>query len=473
MSIVDAPSPGMSWDCALLLKQRSCMDNGPRYSKWRSTWVEYVGTHWNFVEQEDVRNWAYNETSNWVYTHNQAAHKWAPNKVKITNLLDAFASVVVMDSRLEDGDWMEESHEGEKFIPMKNGLLNIKTREMIPSTPLFFTTWSLPYDYDTSERQPIEWLKFLTSTLPDQSEDIDTLQEWLGYLVSGRTDMQKAMLLKGRKRSGKGTILGICEALVGRENSVSTSFENLGETFGLEPLIGKSLITIGDSQMDRPNKTAIERIKSISGCDTVGVNRKYKKELSVRLPGRLTVGTNLGVNLLDTSGAAASRFITVLFQNSFIGREDLHLSTRLNQELPQIMKWALVGLDRLSRNGRFTESIDAKQEQEEMAEEGSPITLFLNESCEIITDGVVARDVLFAAYKIWTKETHQGTMNQSNFGRHLKACDVKITKYRPLIDGKQIWFYRGIRLTEERRADLRYADVSESTRKLIDRTIVQ
>jgi phage/plasmid-associated DNA primase len=38
-----------------------------------------------------------------------------------------------------------------------------------------------------------------------EAEEIGTLQEWFGYILSGRTDLQKILLLIGPRRSGKGT----------------------------------------------------------------------------------------------------------------------------------------------------------------------------------------------------------------------------------------------------------------------------
>lgn len=465
---IKAPSPGQSWECAQLLKQRAQAPHGPRYSRWNLSWVEFVGTHWNFVDQEDVIDWAYTETANWTYDAGNATHKWAPNRKKIGDLLHAYGPVAKIQNHFKDGQWLDGSHAGEQFIPMRNGLLNIRTRELIPSSHEYFTTWSLPYDYDGDALEPAQWLKFLNSTLPDRQDDIDTLQEWMGYLVSGRTDMHKAMLLTGIRRSGKSTIQGICEQLVGQENVGATSFSTLGESFGLETLLGKSLITIGDSQTDRPNKTAIERVKSITGGDTVGINRKHQKEMSVKLPGRLMVATNLGVSLHDASGAAASRFLHITFAKSFEQNPDLQLSNKLAQELPQIMKWALDGLDRLTRNGKFTESIDAKQEKAEMMKEGSPVTIFLEETCNYGPDFVVPRKVLYEAYKIWAKQNGYRSANSASLGRSLKVCGVPHSEYRPLSEsGKQVWCYRGFQLTDEALNELEYVnDMPQEIRKL-------
>ena len=51
---------------------------------------------------------------------------------------------------------------------------------------------------------------------PNDSESVELLQEYIGYILSGRTDMQKMLLLIGPTRSGKGTIARMLAQLIGR-----------------------------------------------------------------------------------------------------------------------------------------------------------------------------------------------------------------------------------------------------------------
>ena len=122
---------------------------------------------------------------------------------------------------------------------------------------------------------------------------------------------------------------------------------SLGESFGLEPLIGKSLAIISDARIgQRTDKSVIvERLLTISGEDTLTVGRKFKQAWSGRLPTRVAILTNEMLSLADGSGALVGRFIVLLFQKSFYGRENVGLTNELIEELPGILNWAIDGYE--------------------------------------------------------------------------------------------------------------------------------
>ena len=68
--------------------------------------------------------------------------------------------------------------------------------------------------------RPERWISFLTELWPNDPEQIAALQEWFGYVVSGRLDLHKILLLVGPTRGGKGAIARVLAALIGRETAV-------------------------------------------------------------------------------------------------------------------------------------------------------------------------------------------------------------------------------------------------------------
>lgn len=108
---------------------------------------------------------------------------------------------------------------------------------------------------------------------------------------------------------------------------------------------------IGDARLGSKtdSRTVIERLLSISGEDAITVNRKFRDQVSVRLPTRFMIISNELPAFGDSSGAIASRFVITTLTRSFLGKENIHLEQALLAELPGILNWALVGLDRISR----------------------------------------------------------------------------------------------------------------------------
>jgi hypothetical protein len=66
--------------------------------------------------------------------------------------------------------------------------------------------------------KPERWLRFLDEAMPGDPTAHQVLQEWVGYILSERTDLQKVLMLIGPTRCGKGTIDRLLRALVGEDN---------------------------------------------------------------------------------------------------------------------------------------------------------------------------------------------------------------------------------------------------------------
>ena len=99
-----------------------------------------------------------------------------------------------------------------------NGLLHLPTRTLLPHTPTFYSVNAVEYAYDARVKEPVEWLRFLQLLWEQDTQSIATLQELFGLLLTGDTRHQKAFLLVGPIRSGKGTIARVLTALLGGDN---------------------------------------------------------------------------------------------------------------------------------------------------------------------------------------------------------------------------------------------------------------
>ena len=107
---------------------------------------------------------------------------------------------------------------------------------------------------------------------------MSTLRQEFRYPVSLDTVAQKIFALTGLPRTGKGSFLRVLTALVGEENVCAPTLSSLGERFGREGLIGKSVATIFDARLGPESGRAgiIQALLSISGEDQLAIERKFK-----------------------------------------------------------------------------------------------------------------------------------------------------------------------------------------------------
>ena len=208
----------------------------------------------------------------------------------------------------------------------------------IPASPIFFNTTSVACNVrpDSNTPEPKRWLKFLDSIWSDDPEAIEALRLWFGYLLTADTSQQKILLIVGPKRSGKGTIARVLQA-IHRGSVAGPTLESLRQNFGLSGLLDKSIAIISDARLpNQDTATITERLLSISGEDYLQVDRKYRQPVNVRLGSRITIMSNELPSLRDTSGALASRMIILPMTRSFYGKENLGLEDLLKSELTSI-----------------------------------------------------------------------------------------------------------------------------------------
>jgi putative DNA primase/helicase len=336
------------------------------------------------------------------------------------------------------------------IVACENGLLRIRDRALLPHGPGFFNIVAVPFAYDPNASAPT-WEHFLRQIWPDDPETINALQEWFGYVLSGRTDQQKILLIKGPSRSGKGTIARVLKELVGRENLAGPTLAGLGSNFGLSSLLGKPLAVISDARLSgHDGGQVVERLLTISGEDTIDIDRKFRDPWTGKLPTRLMILTNELPSFGDSSGVIARRFVVLNMTVSWLGKEDTGLTDRLSEEMPGILNWALDGLARLEHKGRITEPRSSQESVVIMQDTASPTSAFVRERCTTGPACTVPVDILWTAWREWAEDNGvRGTGTKQMFGRNLQSVVPQIRRTRPRDDyGRQVPIYTGITVNQ-------------------------
>jgi putative DNA primase/helicase len=378
-----------------------------------------------------------------------------PNSLMVGGVLDALRAAAHLETTIEPPAWLDgaKGEPAQEILACANGLLHLPTLRLLPHTPSFFNLNALDYAYEGNAPPPRQWLAFLNQIWPEDPESIAALQQIFGYLLTSDTSQQKALLMVGPKRSGKGTIARILSRLIGPHNFAAPTLASLGERFGLASLIGKSLAIISDARLSgrADQQVIVERLLSITGEDRQTIDRKYNpRPWTGKLPTRFVILTNELPKLGDASGALASRFIMLLMSKSFYGREDRGLTDKLLTELPGILNWSLEGWAALKRAGRFSQPASAAQALQQLEDLSSPIGAFVRERCEIDAAFSVGTSDVFNAWVEWCagqRREHPGTVQ--NFGRDLGAAVPGLTTVQIGPRGERVRVYQGLQLKRE------------------------
>lgn len=292
----------------------------------------------------------------------------------------------------------------------RNGVLDLNTGKLVSNTPLWFSLSRIEANYDHSldpAAGGTEWMGMLMDQWADDPAAIACLGEWFGYVLSGRTDKQKAMFIRGVTGSGKGNIAAVLMALV--SGSVSTGLNRLNSNFGLAKLYtsGTTLAVMGDVRFNTPDSSqAVENLLGVIGQDVMPIDIKYRDEVDAALPVRFHMSANEFPNIPDNSAAIARRLLMLNAEHSFEAVADPGLRRRIiSNELGQVLRWAVAGLARLDAAGDFTRSKCHDELIAAFKVVMSPTLSFAQECCTAGDGGeYVTQEEVWRAWNLWAAQ---------------------------------------------------------------------
>ncbi len=319
---------------------RNQLDGYPTIRYWRGSFMRYCDGHYTEMPAVEVRAD--------ILRRLREAFTGLTQNV-IGNAFEHVRASIMLDSRLEPPCWIDDGEPGwnpNETLVMRNGLVSLPNYfacepHLLPPTPRFFATSAIGYDFDANAPVPERWLNFLNEIWGDDNQSIATFQEWTGYCLTSDTSQQKALMLVGPRRSGKGTVCRVMSAAVGSNNVAGPTLSSLSDRFGLWPLLDKTLAIFADVRLSgrADQATIVERLLSITGEDRQTVDRKTIQPVTLKLPARIMLVSNELPRLSDSSGALVGRLLLLRLRRSFFGEENPRLLEELLPELPGILLW--------------------------------------------------------------------------------------------------------------------------------------
>jgi len=304
--------------------------------------------------------------------------------------------------------YFDRSHNPLGIIAVENGYLDVVTRELTPYTHELFIETKIPVKYDSSTKSPAI-LKFLEEVVgPDQME---ILQEYLGYCLYKNMLFHKALLLVGDGSNGKTTFLNLLKSLLGTKNINNATLRALCyNRFATANLYGKLANICADIASDALNKTGM--FKMLVGGDTVNAQKKFQKPFNFSNHAKLIFSANKVPDSVDDTLAFFRRWIIIECNNIFLGEnKNPHILKELTTptELSGLLNYALEGLKRLLKNGRFSETETMEVMKHHYIKHANSAKAFINDCLE---------------YKEYNEEKGKNNYIETNlfYSAYIKFC---------------------------------------------------
>ena len=337
-------------------------------------------------------------------------------------------------------------------VYVKNGLITLNKNKHSFQPVREFTIHLMNVNYTTSRKTPKKWLNFLNSLL--SPEDIDILQEYLGYCLIPSTDAQKSLFIIGKGGEGKSVIGKVLNSIFG-SSLVNIKIQKLlTNKFSLAQLNSK-LVIFEDELQDIPLRE-IDTFKSLITGGQFSIEEKYQREQQVSLYARFIV---LGNNILKHKNCKEPSFqrrlLLLITKEKDKNRIDNpYLSNELIKEKDLIFMWMLKGLERLLKNNyRFSHQDYMKERIENYykSDYSKVVELFINDDryIKLLSGSCTTTNDLMAQFKKYCSDNYI-EYNGDKFSKELpllqEAYNIKKEKiyFREL--NKQLWGYRNITL---------------------------
>jgi putative DNA primase/helicase len=343
---------------------------------------------------------------------------------------------------------LEEIDSEPELLSVKNGILNVKTRELKPHNPGFKTFVQLPTSYDSNATCPL-FLQFIDQIM--SAEDTKLVQEMFGYCLYRQYLWHKAIMLTGAGSNGKSTLLSVLKKLLGVKNIMSTSIQDLEYNRFSKAELFKKLANICP---DLPPKvlSGTGTFKSLTGNDTVTAERKGCNPFTFNNYAKLLFSANQIPSAEDDSDAFYRRWIIIRFGKQFSKETaDPHLIGKIStdSELSGILNWALDGLQRMFEQSGFSENQTLEEVRDKYIHLSNPVRAFVTD-CISFDDyeDFVTKEALFSAYCNYCKNRHLPLISDSGIfvKKILSEFPTNVTSQKRLVDGIRKHCFTGLSL---------------------------
>lgn len=319
----------------------------------------------------------------------------------------------------------EQFNGDEDIINFQNGVLNIKTFELAPHSPDVLSTIQIPCDWNPKAATPDVFLGFLNDLTSGDTERKSFLLQFAGACISNikgyRT--KKSLFLYGKGGTGKSQFKKLIERIIGAENCCAADLVELEERFGMASLYGKRLA--GSNDMSGRAISELKRFKSLTGGDSVEIERKGKDKFSATFNGFFWFCTNtLPAFGGDRGQWVYDRIIPVLCDNPISeDQKDPFICDKMYAEREGIVHLAVTAFKSVYDNGlHFDIPSSSAKLLEQYKRDNSSVLTFFDECCimrdekaQIYKYDNCIESAIYRSYQNWCSESGYKAVSKKNF----------------------------------------------------------
>jgi putative DNA primase/helicase len=252
-------------------------------------------------------------------------------------------------------EWIEADNT--KFIPFKNGVLEVETMQLLSHSPSYGFRWQMPRDYSVVSTGWSNIDRFLNEFSKENTQLKNILLAFCNATLMGRSNLHKFLYLAGSGGNGKGVFMSLLQSLVGVENTHTTSLASLCENRFEPANIKNKRLVLCDDEDKKPDSLTV--FKSATGGGDITCEYKGKQSVNFKFGGIFVIAANQAIFKGENHEAMKRRKVDFPCMFKPI-KKDEELIDRLILELPSFTTYVLsLDPDWVKRTIRESSSVEA------------------------------------------------------------------------------------------------------------------
>lgn len=305
------------------------------------------------------------------------------------------------------------------FIPLLNGIWDIKNKKLIDHNPKYNFTFIIPIEKKEEVTEKSAFLNFIEETF--FPADIPVVQEFYGFLLYREYFVKKGFICVGDTDTGKSVFIDTTIDFIGELNKCGITLQDIssGTKFTKNALRNKHLNVYDDLSSKDLNDGG--GFKVATGGGYITGEKKFGDQVEFKSFAKQLFATNKIPPVKDNDDMAYfSRWIIFVFDNP-PEKLDPFLRKKLvtSEEKSFILNWALKGLYRLLDKGNFSYSKSPEEVKMIMEISGDSLVYFGNQCLQECRGERISKDRMYEIYCKWANQNDKPIFSKSQLGRRL------------------------------------------------------
>ncbi|WP_025193194.1 phage/plasmid primase, P4 family, partial [Enterococcus faecalis] len=305
------------------------------------------------------------------------------------------------------------------LIPVKNGVFNLKTKQLEPFTPNYVFTSKIATAYVENPSLPKfnDWdvESWLNEIACGDAQITTLLWQVISDAINGNYSRKKSIWLMGDGSNGKGTYQQLLYNLIGPQNIATLKINQFSERFKLALLVEKVAV-IGDDVGAGIYIDDSSEFNSVVTNETILIEVKNRMPYSARMYVTVIQSTNEMPKIRNKSNGTYRRLLIVPFNASFEGAKD---DWRIKEEYinrKEVLEYVLhkaVNMD----FERFIVPDVSKKLLEEYKQENDPLVDFRETVFKPLGINKIPFYMVYSQYKEFCKENNFKPLSKIKFSK--------------------------------------------------------